>query len=330
MDPKIKLMFLDEHAAEGAARYGVSQKELNFIGGFQNFIYSYNRDELKYILRFTPSTLRTSEGLEAEVDWIRYLSENGISVSEPISSVNGEYCERVQGNTMDFYVTSFKHAAGRKIGYPECLGNSILYEECGRITGRLHELAKLYNPTIAKRHSWEFNEYLLRAKDYLPSELRPILFALDELKAQLASLPVSADNFGLIHGDINVGNFTVDESGRLTLFDFDECQYSWYVEDIAIQLYYLLYVFGEDSKSERKDQYELFIRHFELGYTEHGRRMPDSWKDQLKLFLKLREIIVVVGMHRSWDLSKPDDWTRDFLQDSIMRITKGISLIDEF
>lgn len=31
MDPKIKLMFLDEHAAEGAALYGVSPKELTFI-----------------------------------------------------------------------------------------------------------------------------------------------------------------------------------------------------------------------------------------------------------------------------------------------------------
>ena len=168
-------------------------------------------------------------------------------------------------------MTSFKHAPGNKIGYPECLGNPILYEQCGRITGRLHELAKHYKPT-ARRHTWESNQYLIRANDYLPSELQPILHALDEIKEHLADLPVNAENFGLIHGDINVGNFTVVGSGNITLFDFDECQYSWYVEDIAIQLYYLLYVFGEDSKSERKVQYELFIKHFELGYTADGRR----------------------------------------------------------
>lgn len=62
MDPIIKLMFLDEHAAEGAARFGVNLKELTFIGGFQNFIYSYMKGESKYILRFTPSTLRTCRG----------------------------------------------------------------------------------------------------------------------------------------------------------------------------------------------------------------------------------------------------------------------------
>ena len=181
MDPKIKLMFLDEHAAEGAALYGVSPKELTFIGGFQNFIYSYNRDELKYILRFTPSTLRTSEGLAAEIEWIRYLSENGLSVSEPVSSVNGKDFERIQGNMMDFYVTSFRHAPGRKIGYPECLGNSILYEQCGRITGRLHELAKQYKP-MAKRHTWESNEYLLRAEIIYRQSINQFFLPLMNLK----------------------------------------------------------------------------------------------------------------------------------------------------
>lgn len=329
MDPIIRAMFQDEHAAEGAARFGVHPKELTFIGGFQNFVYSYNRDEVKYILRFTPSTLRSVEGLAAEIEWILYLSGNGLSVSEPVTSISGKSFEFIQGGAIDFYVTSFKHATGRKIGYPECLGNSMLYEQCGRLTGRLHELSKHYSPK-AKRHTWESNHYLVRAKEYIPSEFQPILDVLEELKEQLANLPVHADHFGLIHGDIHVGNFMVDGAGKITLFDFDECQYSWYVEDIAIQLYYLLYVFGEDSKNERKVQYELFIKHFEVGYTADGRQMPEGWMDQLKLFLRLREIIVFVGMCRSWDLSQPDDWTRDFLRDSTMRITNGISLIDEF
>jgi hypothetical protein len=86
----------------------------------------------------------------------------------------------------------------------------------------------------------------------------------------------------------------------------------------------------EDSKYERKVQYELFIEHFERGYTEDGRQLPTGWKEHMSLFLRIREIIVFIGMYRSWDLSQPDDWTRDFLQDSRMRIIKGISLIDNF
>ncbi|WP_336773406.1 phosphotransferase enzyme family protein [Paenibacillus sp. MMO-58] len=331
MDPKIKALFLDEYEVEGAARFGVDPEELTFIGGFQNFIYSYQRENRKYILRFTPSTLRTREGVSAELEWVRYLAQHELSVSVPVNSKEGKPFELIDGNGISFYASSFTYAPGRKIGYPECLGNPFLYEQCGRITGRLHELSRSFKPTEAsKRHTWEKNEYLLRAADYLPQDHLPILQALYGIKTELAAMPVSTEQFGLIHGDINVGNFTVDESGELTLFDFDECQYSWYTEDIAIQLYYLLYVFGEDSKPERKEQYELFIEHFERGYTEDGRQMPRNWKEQLVLFLRLRDIIVLVGMHRSWDLSQPDDWTRDFLKDSWTRITNGNSLIDGF
>ncbi|MBB3108764.1 Ser/Thr protein kinase RdoA (MazF antagonist) [Paenibacillus phyllosphaerae] len=327
MDPTTKSNFLDHHAAAGAARFGISPADLTFIGGFQNFIYAYMRDGLKYMLRFTPSTLRTLEGIAAELEWIRYVAEHGLSVSVPVPSVGEEDIERIQGVGIDFYATSFTYAPGRKIGYPECLGNSSLYEQCGRMTGRLHELSKGYQPR-ARRHTWEHNAYLLQARAYIPAEQEDVLLALDELLAEVACLPVTDFAFGLIHGDINVGNFTVDESGELTLFDFDECQYSWYAEDIAVQLYYLLYVFGEDSKAERLVQYELFKDHFEKGYTEEGRQLPDGWLAQLPLFLRLRDMIVYVGMHRSWDLSQPDDWTSDFLRDCRMRITSGISLID--
>ncbi|TCM96427.1 Ser/Thr protein kinase RdoA (MazF antagonist) [Paenibacillus sp. BK033] len=332
MDPRIKAMFMDEYAEEGAARFGVGPEELTFIGGFQNFIYSYQREDGKYILRFTPSTLRTWEGVSAELDWILYLAQHELKVSVPLLSMEGKRIERIAGGGIaSFYATSFTYAPGRKIGYPECLGNPYLYEQCGRFTSRLHDLSRSFKPTEAgRRHTWERNEYLLRAERYLPQGHQPILLALNELKSELAGLPVTPEHFGLIHGDINVGNFTLDESGEMTLFDFDECQYSWYTEDIAIQLYYLLYVFGEDSRAERKTQYELFMKHFERGYTDGGRQLPRHLKDQLGIFLRLRDIIVLVGMHRSWDLSQPDDWTRDFLQDSWARITNGKSLIDGF
>ncbi|WP_254777160.1 phosphotransferase [Paenibacillus sp. yr247] len=128
---------------------------------------------------------------------------------------------------ISFYATSFKHAPGRKIGYPESFGNSRLYEQCGRLSRRLYELAKRYKPSV-RRNSWERIEYLLCARSYIPVEDESVLRALDELKERVAGMPVSPNNFGLIHGDINVGNFTVDDTGAITLFNFDECQYSWF------------------------------------------------------------------------------------------------------
>ncbi|WP_369011133.1 phosphotransferase [Paenibacillus sp. MER TA 81-3] len=66
----------------------------------------------------------------------------------------------------------------------------------------MHELTKAFK-LIKRRHEW------------------------------LKYLKQDKESYGLIHGDIKVGNFMVNHN-VITMFDFDECQYSWCVKDIAI------------------------------------------------------------------------------------------------
>ncbi|WP_407083179.1 aminoglycoside phosphotransferase/kinase family protein [Paenibacillus aurantius] len=118
MDLQIKKLFGDKIAAEGGKRFGIPLKEMSFLGGFQNFVYSYRRNGSQYILRFTPGTLRTSDGIKAELEWIRYLASKGIAVSEPVSSWWENEMETISGSPVSFHVTSFHFAAGRKMGIP--------------------------------------------------------------------------------------------------------------------------------------------------------------------------------------------------------------------
>ena len=49
-----------------------------------------------------------------------------------------------------------------------------------------------------------------------------------------APCPKIADSYGLIHNDFNDGNFTVDyDNGDITVFDFDDCCYFWFMYDLA-------------------------------------------------------------------------------------------------
>lgn len=104
---------------------------------------------------------------------------------------------------------------------------------------------------------------------------------------RLKHLDADINTYGLIHGDINVGNFLVD-NGKLTLFDFDEAQYSWFVEDIAIQLYYLVYVYGDDSMEDRQLQCQRFMEHFLKGYVKENSISENELK-LIPLFLRLRD-----------------------------------------
>jgi Ser/Thr protein kinase RdoA (MazF antagonist) len=120
----------------------------------------------------------------------------------------------------------------------------------------------------------------------------------------------------------------LDHTGAITVFDFDEAQYSWFIEDIAIPLYYLVYVYGgEEGKSDRESQVFRFMDHFMKGYIQES-SFDHNWLKQIPLFLRLREIIVYTGMHRSADLTNLDEWSRDYLAQSKLRIEKGIPIVD--
>lgn len=114
----------------------------------------------------------------------------------------------------------------------------------------------------------------------------------------------------------------------ITLFDFDEAQYSWFVEDIAIPLYYLIYVYGGDEgKEERISQTSRFMDHFLKGYKQHN-SIEDYWLKQIPLFLQLREVVVYTGMYRSSDLTELNQWAHDYLSQSKIRIESGLPIVN--
>lgn len=47
------------------------------------------------------------------------------------------------------------------------------------------------------------------------------------------SIPKDNENFGVIHGDLNVSNYFVRDDGVLSVFDWDQTQRAWYLYDLA-------------------------------------------------------------------------------------------------
>lgn len=159
MEKEIKELFSDEILKEATCRFNVDIDGVKLIGGFQNFIYEYQKQEKSYILRLTHSSHRSENPIKGELDFISYLSDNGVSVSSPVYSKHFKLTERIDTGESFFIASSFEKAIGEKIGYPECLNNDELFMKCGQITGRIHSLSKKYKPSIEKiqRHNWEQN-----------------------------------------------------------------------------------------------------------------------------------------------------------------------------
>ena len=328
MENEVKILFNVQILEEAARRFDIDISTLNLIGDFQNFIYEYKRQDKSYILRLTHSSHRKEELIKGELDWILYLVNNGVSASKPIYSIHGKLTERIDVDESYFITTSFEKAIGQKIGYPECISNDELFEKCGRVTGKIHFLSKKYRPSVKEiqRNEWAENYYLQNIKRFIPADQHKVYQSYEAIVNRINQLSKDSNSFGLIHGDINVGNFILSDEG-INIYDFDECQYSWFVEDIAIQLFYIIYVFLDDSVYERQTQAYRFIENFIRGYSKEN-YLDECWLRQIPIFLQLRELIVYIGLYRSLDFSNLNQWMKTYISQSKSRIEQRIPIIN--
>lgn len=233
--------------------------------------------------------------------------------------------ERITIGTENYFAVTFEKAIGRHITYPDYLNNHEIFHELGKITGRLHKVSEKFSGTQNKRIGWKENYYLKNFRSFIPDKEEKITSLREQIK-EIAKITKNQNNYGLIHGDINVGNFFVN-TNQITLFDFDECQNSWYVEDIAIQLFYTVYVMCDDSVEERHEKAIEFMQYFLKGYKTE--KSVDI--EMLKLipqFLILREMIVHVGMYKMWELDNLTGWASDYYRDSSKRIINRTPIVE--
>jgi len=322
MEKAIKERYNDAILETAMRRYGIAPGQVCPLDGFESFIYTFERDQGAYILRIGHSRRRSVSLIRGEVDWINYLAAEGASVARAILSERGELVEVLDdGQGAHFLATAFVEAPGRppwEVGWtPE------LFETYGRLLGRMHALSQGYTPSdpACQRPHWN-DDIMLDVEGNVPAAQTQVLARFEALMAYLEALPRNRASYGLIHFDAHGGNMLVDERGRITLFDFDDCNYSWYVNDIAIVLFYIVMGHEDEAAFTRE-----FMSHFLRGYRRENVLDP-AWLGEIPYFLKLREIDLYAVIHRSFDLDDLDPWCARYMQGRRARIEAGVPYID--
>jgi len=304
-------------------RFGIADGRIRPLDAFESFIYEFERDGAGYILRIGHSLRRSEALIQGEADWINYLAEGGVSVARAISSENGNLVEAAEdGQGGQFLATAFVKAKGRR---PWVVGwTPTLYETYGELLGSMHARTIDYRPPEPawKRPEWddelfEFVEHFLPASESVSRQQYRAL--LDHLHA----LPKDKKSYGLIHQDAHGSNLLVDEAGKITLFDFDDCGYSWFINDIAIVLFYIA-LDAKDMVAFTKE----FMTHFLRGYLRANAFDP-KWLKEIPYFLKVREIELYAVIHRDFDVENIENaWCASFMQQRKQRIEQEVPFID--
>lgn len=268
-----------EHLVLAMEKWGVGNNSLKFIRGNENWVYELD----DRIFRFTRKDHRSRGEIQAEIDWIIYLSNQGLSVSIPLKSKQNHFIEKIS----DFWnCTVFRKAPGILLKEKRHFKKEV-FLSWGKSIGLMHKATGSFSPGKNKRKTWNKDDgYLLSQQALLSSDpSNPITIQYLNLLKKIDSYPKDRKYYGLIHGDFHHGNFHYNsKSNQITLFDFDDCHYSWFAFDIAVPFASLelsTYLRGLNV------DYKAFQHYFLEGY--HKEYSLDSfWLDQIPLFMNYR------------------------------------------
>lgn len=296
----------NEVLAVAARLYGVPVESITSIGGFENFVYEFHKDQQDYILRFVHSGHRTFELVLAEIEFIDYLAINEANVSKVVHSVNNQIVEKISlNNTHYFSVSAFEKAPGTYVTVADL--SPELYQKLGQGVGKMHRLTKEFNPVHRRLHWHEenFRDVAIRALD---EEDKDILVLFDQISSTIKTFPMNKDNYGLIHTDLHFHNMYYDQD-KLTFFDFDDCAYKHFLSDIAIIIYYH-FMHQRLEKEEYNQKVRFVLTNLMKGYQLEN-KIPQNFFDNLNEFILLRSVVlyivlVAAGYKNSEDSRKSD------------------------
>ena len=287
--------------------YQLNGYELQAVAGHEggrNDIYICSRGgEKKYVLRISATGDRTEEDYLAETELVHYLAEGGALVADVIPSKSGRLVERIASeNATDkavTFVSLFEFAKGMLLSdngyrYREGAPLTEYFYNIGKTLGAIHRLARKFTPK--HRRADYFDKFNM---DYIgqliPDEYAELKAAIADRIRQFRELPRTSDNYGLVHFDFCDGNYHVDMSnGDVTVFDFDNCCYCWYMFDLAhLWTHGIGWFMQERDASKRREGMEWYFNHILSGYRSET-DVSEEELSRLPLYIDMTIIESVV------------------------------------
>jgi Ser/Thr protein kinase RdoA (MazF antagonist) len=258
----------------------------------------------RYTLRLYTENNTSSAMILSELQWLLALRrDTGLFVPEPVAARNGELLTEVQieGSPSAVRCVLFRWVEGR---FVDAGLTPVHLERVGVLMARMHHHARTYSPPSGfTRPRWDWRwlfgetsvinpEFVARCPtvDALSDREHKILEATaQKIEEEMQSLPEDAENYGLIHYDLQQTNYLFyrDEARAI---DFEDCCFGYYLFDMAITLTSLMGRSGEQAMRE------AFFR----GYASM-RLLPPRYEERLQGFTAMRLIKRANYLLRSTD-----------------------------
>ena len=273
------------------ARWKYDKGTLFFYRVSSNFVFVFRKDGERHFLRFIETTERDVITIKSEIGVLTYLNSHMKDVVNPVESVNGEYVEEVETQWGTFAAVVFKGIEGES--YEVEVLNENQFEHWGASLGKLHQTLKSIPEDLIKTRS-DWNDLLGFVRNNLSDREVAASDELNLVNKWFHGMPVTRENFGLIHFDFELDNLKF-KGEKVGIYDFDDCIRCWYAGDIAFALRDL-FQNGIDLSSK---SFIAFMR----GYKQET-NVDQEMLNNLQWFIRLHNLITFAKLVHAVDLEQ--------------------------
>ncbi|MEW6255211.1 MAG: phosphotransferase [Pseudomonadota bacterium] len=281
-------------------RWGLSPEAcLERLSLSENIAFRARDGVRDLVLRVHRPGYHAPDEIASELAWLRAL-DGELPVPRPVATRDGDGVLPLIFGARAYQAVAFDFLPGRE---PQADANLPgWFGQLGHLTARLHLHARAWRrPDGFRRKAWTFDTMIGRAPLWgdwrqglgLDAQgANVIARAAAQLERDLAGIGQGADVFGLIHGDLRLANLLV-EGPRLSLIDFDDCGFSWFLYDFAAAVSFM--------------EHAPVVPELAAAWCEGYRRvtaLSDAQAACLPLFVTLRRILLT-----AWLASRADSDT---------------------
>lgn len=270
------------------ARWQGAPSSLAHIRDGANAVYQFQAGGTRLVLRLTEDRHRSRGQLEAELDFVRFVSSRGVAAACPVPSVGGAWVETAVADDAEdtWHAVVFAAAPGRHFRFFSADIDRLLFRAWGRTMGALHAASREFVPAAPRRRaSWAEQDTTRCEVTRLPLEEATARHEHAHVTEWLRSLRATPESWGLIHGDFERTNFVL-HGATLRLYDFDDACYHWYLADVA----HALWAFRSAPPADRR----RFLTWFLEGYRERS-AVEAEVRENFSWFVRLRSLSLFIN-----------------------------------